>query len=113
MDEGSGTLPMGRLYDPPLYDMLDIKLNTLNDRKQQDRLVPCDNGEAKAWFQGGTNKIVPNLRDRLESRHQEGGHLGCRWVSFLCTSTVGQDSHHCVVVHVLEKSPVGFTVIID
>ena len=113
MDEGSGISPMGRLYDPSLNDMPNIELDTLNDRKKQDRPIPCDSGDVKSWFLGGTNKIVPSLQNRLESQHQEGSHLGCRWLSFPYTSIVGQDSHHRVVVCMLEKSPIGFAVIID
>ena len=66
MAEGSDTSPMGRLYDPPLNDMPDIELDTLNDRKQQDHFVPCDRGEMKAWLQSGTNKILPSLREQFE-----------------------------------------------
>ena len=75
MDKGSSTSPMGRLYNSHKYDMPDIKLDALSDRIQQDRPVLCDSGEVKAWFQGGINKIVPSLRDRLQSGHEKGGHL--------------------------------------
>ena len=113
MDEGSGTSPIGRLYDPPIYDMLYIELDTLSDRKQQDRLIPCDNGEVKAWFQGDTNKIVLSLWDQLESGHETSGHLGCGRVSFPHTSTVYKDVYHHLIVSVLKKGPIGFVVIID
>ena len=91
------------LYDPPLYDMSDIELDTLSDRKQHDCSIPCDSREVKAWFHGGTNKIVPSLRDRLESEHEKSGHLGCGGVSFPHTSTVCKDVHHYLTVSVLKN----------
>ena len=37
--------PMGRLYDPPLNNMPHVEFNALNDHKQHNLLVPCDNGK--------------------------------------------------------------------
>ena len=113
MNKGFRTSPLSRLYDSPLNNMPDIELDALNNRKQQDRLVPCDYGDMKAWLQSGTNKIVPSLRDRFEGRHQKSGHLGRGWVSFPYTSFVCKDSHHHVVIGVLEQSLVGISIIIN
>ena len=69
MDKGSVASPMCRLYNPSLYDISDIKLDTLSDRVEQDCFVPCDSGEVKAGLQGSANEVVPNLRDRFKGFH--------------------------------------------
>ena len=54
---------ISRLYNPSLYDISDIELDTLSYRIKQDRFFQCDSGEVKVGLQGSTDEVVLNLRN--------------------------------------------------
>ena len=92
---------MCRLYNPSLYDISNIELDTLSDLIEQDRFVPCDTGEVKVGLQGSRDKVVTNLQDRLKGFHLNCRNLGSGGMAFPYTPAPCEEPRDHLIIGVL------------
>ena len=102
MDQGSNTTTLGGFDNPPLYDMLNIKPDALDDCIKQDRLILGHHGQMKVGLKVGTKKIIPDLCDRLQGLHLKSSHLKCRSMACPYTLSPREGSHELLVVCILK-----------